>query len=176
LSPAHAYVAASLPRHGGVPIGSGQVPPPLHHAALKGGSTTAGQPATAKKLLNQVQFFALLAGQVLSHRVGMLVQERGIDFEPTDDYLQEGHLGGSEDEHSVAFAKKRASSPHLLSWKTSQDVGADPMGRLNHLSSICFRRLIQVVRVTRGYSVVAQFLAVLLPGGQRRIEGHASRQ
>ena len=82
LSPAHGDVAASLPRHGGVK-------PPLRDAALKGGSTTAGPPASAKKPLNQVQVFALLVGQVPSHRVTMLVQERGIDFEPTDDYLQE---------------------------------------------------------------------------------------
>jgi len=39
-------------------------------------------PASAKKPLNQVQVFALLAGQVPSHRVAMLVTERGIDFEP----------------------------------------------------------------------------------------------
>jgi hypothetical protein len=37
------------------------------HAALKGGSTTSGPPASAKKPLNQVQVFALLAGQVSSH-------------------------------------------------------------------------------------------------------------
>jgi hypothetical protein len=47
------------------------------------------EPASAKKPLNQVQVFALLVGQVPSHRVTMLVQERGIDFEPTDDYLFE---------------------------------------------------------------------------------------
>ncbi len=41
------------------------------------------EPASAKKPLNQVQVFALLAGQVSSHRVAMLVQERGVDFEPT---------------------------------------------------------------------------------------------
>ena len=58
LSPARADVAASLPRHGGVPIGSGQVLPPLRHAALKGGSMTSGPPASAKKPLNQVQVFA----------------------------------------------------------------------------------------------------------------------
>ena len=40
--------------------------------------------ASAKKPINQVQVFALLVGQVPSHRVTMLVQERGIDFEPTD--------------------------------------------------------------------------------------------
>jgi hypothetical protein len=39
------------------------------------------EPASAKKPLNQVQVFALLVGQVPSHRVTMLVQERGIDFE-----------------------------------------------------------------------------------------------
>ena len=55
LSPAHADVAASLPRHGGVK-------PPLRYAALKGGSTTAGPPASAKKPLNQVLVFAALAG------------------------------------------------------------------------------------------------------------------
>jgi hypothetical protein len=149
LRSAHAYVAASLPRHGGVK-------PPLRYAALKGGATTATpakpftqeqvvsmvrdgfgddsgamlieqrgidfapsedfvqtlktagaseaflnalraakppQPASAKKPLNQVQVFALLVGQVPSHRVSMLVQERGIDFEPTDEYLQEVRLG-----------------------------------------------------------------------------------
>ena len=56
------------------------------------------EPASAKKPLNQVQVFALLVGQVPSHRVTMLVQERGIDFEPTDDYLQEVRLAGGEDE------------------------------------------------------------------------------
>ena len=39
------------------------------------------EPASAKKPINQVQVFALLVGQVPSHRVTMLVQERGIDFD-----------------------------------------------------------------------------------------------
>jgi tetratricopeptide (TPR) repeat protein len=52
----------------------------------------------SKKPLNQVQVIALLAGQVPSHRVAMLVQELGIDFEPTDDYLQDVRLGGGDDE------------------------------------------------------------------------------
>jgi hypothetical protein len=37
--------------------------------------------AGAKKPLDQVQVFALLAGQVRSHRVAMLVNERGIEHE-----------------------------------------------------------------------------------------------
>ncbi|HMD86366.1 MAG TPA: hypothetical protein VKO18_16885 [Terriglobia bacterium] len=55
------------------------------------------EPATAKKPINQVQVITLLAVQVPSHRVTMLVQERGIDFEPTDDYLQEVRLAGGEE-------------------------------------------------------------------------------
>jgi hypothetical protein len=65
------------------------------HADLKVSATTPSpEPASAKKPLNQVQVFALLAGGVPSHRVTMLVEERGIDFEPTDDYLQEVRLAG----------------------------------------------------------------------------------
>ena len=79
LRSAHADVAASLPRHGGVK-------PPLRPADLKVSATTAAsEPASAKKPLNQIQVFALLVGQVPSHRVTMLVQERGIDFDATED-------------------------------------------------------------------------------------------
>ena len=91
MSPARADVAASLPRHGGVK-------PPLRRAALKGGSTPAGPPAKANKPLTQVQVITLLAAQVPSHRIAALVQERGIDFETTDDYLQEVRLAGGKDE------------------------------------------------------------------------------
>jgi tetratricopeptide (TPR) repeat protein len=81
------------------------------HAALKGASTTAGPPASAKKPLNQVQVFALLVGQVPSHRVTMLVEERGIDFEPTDDYLQEVRLAGGEDELISALKTAKVTKP-----------------------------------------------------------------
>lgn len=61
---------------------------------------------SVKKPLNQAQIFALLAGGVPSHRVAMLVQERGIDFEPTADYLQTVRQTGGEDE--LVSALKRA--------------------------------------------------------------------
>ena len=64
-------------------------------------------PPSAKKPMNQVQVFALLVGQVPSHRVTMLVQERGIDFEPTDDYLQEVRLAGGEDELIRALKERQ---------------------------------------------------------------------
>jgi hypothetical protein len=72
------------------------------------------EPASAKKPLNQVQVFALLAGQVPSHRVAMLVRERGIDFEPQDDYLQEVRLGGGDDELIMALTRAK------VSWNTGR--------------------------------------------------------
>jgi tetratricopeptide (TPR) repeat protein len=64
-----------------------------------------------KKPLNQIQVFALLAGGVPSHRVTMLVHERGIDFEPTDDYLQEVRLAGGEDELISALKSAKVTRP-----------------------------------------------------------------
>src|SRR5208283_2176096 len=72
------------------------------------------EPATAKKPLNQVQVFALLVGQVPSHRVTMLVQERGIDFEPTDDYVQEVRLAGGEDELISALKGAKVTKPAIV--------------------------------------------------------------
>jgi tetratricopeptide (TPR) repeat protein len=69
------------------------------------------EPASAKKPINQVQVFALLVGQVPSHRVTMLVEERGIDFEPTDDYLQEVRLAGGEDELISALKSAKVTKP-----------------------------------------------------------------
>src|SRR5271169_1272172 len=69
------------------------------------------EPASAKKPLNQVQVFALLAGQVPSHRVAMLVNERGIDFEPTNDYLQEVRLAGGGDELISALKSAKVTKP-----------------------------------------------------------------
>jgi Flp pilus assembly protein TadD len=41
----------------------------------------------------------------------MLVQERGIDFEPTDDYLQEVRLAGGEDELISALQSAKVTKP-----------------------------------------------------------------
>ena len=69
------------------------------------------EPANAQKPINQIQVFALLASQVPSHRVSTLVQERGIDFEPTDDYLQEVRLAGGEDELISALKGAKVTKP-----------------------------------------------------------------
>jgi tetratricopeptide (TPR) repeat protein len=64
-----------------------------------------------KKPLNQEQIFALLVGQVPSLRVTMLVQERGIDFDPTEDYLQQFRLAGGDDELINALKSAQVTKP-----------------------------------------------------------------
>jgi hypothetical protein len=44
----------------------------------------------------------------------MLVQERGIDFEPTDDYLQEVRLAGGEDELITALKSPKVTKPAIV--------------------------------------------------------------
>ena len=72
------------------------------------------EPAGAKKPITQVQVFALLVGQVPSHRVTMLVEQRGIDFEPTDDYLEEVRLAGGEGELITALKGAKVSKPATI--------------------------------------------------------------
>ncbi|MGB7592811.1 MAG: hypothetical protein WCD04_09140 [Terriglobia bacterium] len=59
----------------------------------------------------QDRVFALLAGQVPSHRVAMLLKERGIDFKPHDDYLQEVRLGGGDQELMTALKNAKVTKP-----------------------------------------------------------------
>jgi hypothetical protein len=69
------------------------------------------EPVSAKKPLNQVQILALVAGQVTSPRVAMLVKERGIDFEPQQDYLDELRLGGGDDDLITALKSAKVTKP-----------------------------------------------------------------
>ncbi|HLY59523.1 MAG TPA: tetratricopeptide repeat protein [Terriglobia bacterium] len=61
----------------------------------KPASKPASNPAV-KKPLTQTQILALLTGSVPSHRVSMLVQDRGIDFVPKEDFLGEVSRGGGD--------------------------------------------------------------------------------
>jgi tetratricopeptide (TPR) repeat protein len=69
------------------------------------------EPASGKKPLNQVQGLVLRAGQVPSHRVAMLVLERGLDFEPNEDYLADVRLAGGEDELISALKSAKVTKP-----------------------------------------------------------------
>ena len=69
------------------------------------------EPASAAKPLHQVQILALLAGEVPSHRVAILVNERGINFEVQQDYLDEVRLGGGDDELIAALKNAKVTKP-----------------------------------------------------------------
>jgi Flp pilus assembly protein TadD len=67
--------------------------------------------ANAPKPANQLQVFALLAAQVPSHRVALLVRERGVDFEPNNEYLREVLLAGGDEELRNALKDARIANP-----------------------------------------------------------------
>ena len=67
--------------------------------------------ATPKKPLSQVQVLVLLARQVPSHRVVMLVHDRGLDFKPNEDYLADVRLAGGGDELIKALKSAKVTKP-----------------------------------------------------------------
>jgi Flp pilus assembly protein TadD len=69
------------------------------------------EPAGAKKPLNQVQIIALLAGGVPILRVAMLVKDRGIDFNLSDDYLQDILRVGGDKELVAALKNASVTRP-----------------------------------------------------------------
>ena len=71
----------------------------------------ANAPTGAKKPLSQEQIFSLLVGQVPNQRIMILVQERGIDFDPTDDYLQKVRLAGGDEELLSALKSAQVTKP-----------------------------------------------------------------
>ena len=90
----------------------------------------AQTPPAQKKPLDQIQVLALLAGGVPSPRVAMLVNERGISFEPNEDYLATLKNVGADDVLLRAVrAAKRTKADAL-----SAEVAAKHAQALNHLA------------------------------------------
>jgi Flp pilus assembly protein TadD len=79
----------------------------------------AQAPPAQKKPLDQIQVLALLAGGVPSPRVAMLVNERGINFEPNEDYLTTLKNAGAEDVLLGALRVARRTKPEALSAKVA---------------------------------------------------------
>lgn len=52
----------------------------------------------ATKPLTQIQIISLVSGEVPNHRVAMLVQQRGIDFDPDNEFFRQLRLAGGDDE------------------------------------------------------------------------------
>lgn len=63
------------------------------------------------KPLNEIQIISLVSGNVPNHRVASLVQERGIDFDPTDDYFRQLRNSGGDDELVAALKAATITKP-----------------------------------------------------------------
>jgi hypothetical protein len=77
----------------------------------KAAPSTVSSTAPAQKPLTKAQILELLRGYVQSSRVATLVEERGIDFEPADDYFKEVRAAGGEEVLIEALRKARRVKP-----------------------------------------------------------------
>ena len=98
--------------------------------ALRAARRVAPAGAGGKKPLDQIQVVALLAGGVPNQRVAMLVNERGISFEPTEDYLWTLKNVGAEDVLLGAVRAAKRAKPEAL----SAEVAAKHAKALSHLA------------------------------------------
>jgi Flp pilus assembly protein TadD len=83
--------------------------------------SSSGQPS--EKALSKKQILELLAGDVPSSRVAMLVSDRGIDFNPTDDYLKT--LEGAGAESDLLDALRVALPPQVTLSNSTHPVSTD---------------------------------------------------
>ena len=81
--------------------------------AFLNGQTAAGAAAAGgeTKPLTDIQVINLLGSQVPHHRIALLVQQRGVDFDLTDDYLEQIRLAGGDDELTAALRNARVIKP-----------------------------------------------------------------
>jgi hypothetical protein len=103
LRSAHADVAASLPRHGGVK-------PPLRHADLKVSATTPG--TSPAKPFTQEQVSNMVRDGFGDESGAKLIEQRGIDFVPSEDFIQTLKAAGASEAFLNAL---RAARPPGLS-------------------------------------------------------------
>lgn len=77
----------------------------------KAAPTPAPTAGPAQKPLTKAQILELLRGYVPGGRVATLVEERGVDFEPADDYFREVRAAGGEEVLIEALRKARRVKP-----------------------------------------------------------------
>ena len=96
----------------------------------------AQAPPAQKKPLDQIQVLALLAGEVPSARVALLVNERGISFEPNEDYLTTLKNVGADDVLLRAVRAAKRTKAEVLSAEVAakRDQVQKPLARGAELS------------------------------------------
>ncbi len=124
LRSARADVAASLPRHGGVK-------PPLRHADLKDGATTPG--TSPAKPFTQEQVSNMVRDGFGDESGAKLIEQRGIDFAPSEDFYQtlkaagasEAFLNALRAAKPPATAKKPLNQEQIFALRVSAKSCAD---------------------------------------------------
>jgi len=119
-SAARVDVAASLPRHGGVK-------PPLRHAALNDGATTAA--STLAKPFTQEQVVSMVRDGFGDESGAKLIEQRGIDFVPSVDFFQTLKAAGAGEAFLKALRAAVAPglSPAHAALKGGSTTAAPPV-------------------------------------------------
>ena len=89
--------------------------------------SAGAQSQTSGRPLGQTQLQGLVKGGVSSERLAKLVQQRGIDFTPSDEYLEELRSSGAEE---VLLKTLRALQPLVAG-----EAGGGPAGAVNNTSA-----------------------------------------
>src|SRR5215472_6622219 len=84
------------------------------------------QPQSSGRPLGQIQLQGLVKGGVASERLAKLVQQRGIDFKPSEEYLEILRKAGAEE---VLLKTLRALQP-----RAPEEVQRGAAGRINDTS------------------------------------------
>jgi tetratricopeptide (TPR) repeat protein len=79
--------------------------------ALRAAKQTQPAGETSEKPLTQVQVIALVAAQLPKGRVAQLVGERGLDFDPSDEYLRQVSAAGGDNELISALKSAKVMKP-----------------------------------------------------------------
>ncbi len=80
-------------------------------AAVRAAKQPQTPSSSASAPLTQIQIFSLLLAQVPTHRIAILAEDRGIDFDPTDDFLKEVRLVSDDDELIKALKEAKVIKP-----------------------------------------------------------------
>ncbi len=123
---ARADVAASLPRHGGVK-------PPLRLATLKVSATTAagtrpgidGNPA---KPFTQEQVVSMVRDGFGDESGAKLIEQRGIDFAPSEDFYQTLKAAGASEAFLNGAARRQAARAREREEAAEPGAGFRPAG------------------------------------------------
>jgi hypothetical protein len=115
-----ADLAASLPRHGGVK-------PPLRLADLKVSATTQG--ISPAKPFTQEQVSNMVRAGLGDDSGAKLIEQRGIDFAPTEDFLQTLKAAGASEAFLNALRAAKPPEPAsakkpLTDWFASRPLFA----------------------------------------------------